>query len=66
VLVNNAGIALDGSAPSQSDLTAFKATYQTNVFGAFEVTQAMLPLLKRSPEPAAFSMMPEQSLGDFC
>ena len=49
VLVNNAGIALDFLPPSQADLAKFKATYETNVFGPFAVTRAMLPLLKRSP-----------------
>ena len=49
VLVNNAGVALDYLPPSQADLEKFKATYETNVFGPFVVTQAMLPLLKRSP-----------------
>ena len=56
VLVNNAGIVLDRSTPSQSDLKAFKATYETNVFGVFAVTQAMLPLLKRSPAARIVNM----------
>ena len=49
VLVNNAGVALDYLLPSQADLEKFKATYEINVFGPFAVTQAMLPLLRRSP-----------------
>ncbi|MDB6068484.1 MAG: hypothetical protein JWR26_4692 [Pedosphaera sp.] len=56
VLVNNAGIALDTSAPSQSDLKAIRATYETNVFGVFAVTQAMLPLLKRAPAARIVNM----------
>ena len=48
VLVNNAGIALEACAPSQTDLAKFKATYETNVFGPFVVLKAMLPLLKRA------------------
>ena len=51
VLVNNAGISLEfgqGTRPSELDLEALKATYETNVFGAFAVTKAMLPLLKKS------------------
>ena len=48
VLVNNAGISLEYVPPSQTDLANFKATYETNVFGPFVVTQAMLPLLKAS------------------
>jgi NAD(P)-dependent dehydrogenase (short-subunit alcohol dehydrogenase family) len=34
--------------PSQLDLKTLRATYETNVFGAFAVTRAMLPLLRRS------------------
>jgi len=49
VLVNNAGIALDGGGPASGlDLDTLRRTYDTNVFGVFGVTQAMLPLLKKS------------------
>ena len=48
VLVNNAGIALDRNPASQTDLVTLKTTYETNVFGPFVVTKAMLPLLKAS------------------
>ncbi len=48
VLVNNAGIALDGGPASGLDLDTLRRTYDTNVFGVFGVTQTMLPLLKKS------------------
>ena len=48
VLVNNAGIALDGGSASSIDLETLRRTYETNVFGVFSVTKAMLPLLKQS------------------
>ena len=48
VLVNNAGIALDRVPASEIDLDTLRRTYETNVFGVFAVTQAMLPLLKKS------------------
>ena len=51
VLVNNAGISHEfgqGTRPSQLDLGTLKATYETNVFGAFAVIKAMLPLLRKS------------------
>ncbi|GAA1959159.1 SDR family oxidoreductase [Kitasatospora viridis] len=61
VLVNNAGIALDGThAPDGSrslvpvdELTAdmVRETFETNVFGLVRVTHAFLPLLKRSAAP---------------
>ena len=48
ILVNNAGIAIDDAPPSQLDIEALRRTYDTNVFGVFAVTKAMLPLLKKS------------------
>ena len=65
VLVNNAGIAraqpagaaaagLDqirrSGAPSSAALADVRAVFETNVFGVIAVTQAMLPLLRKSPE----------------
>ena len=49
ILVNNAAIALDRVAPSQLDLGTLRETFETNVFGMFSVTTAMLPLLRKSP-----------------
>lgn len=50
VLINNAGVCLEGSLPpSQLELTVLRNTYETNVFGSFSVTKAMLPLIKKSP-----------------
>jgi len=48
VLVNNAGIALDNGPASALDLETMRRTYDTNVFGAVAVTQAFLPLLRKS------------------
>ncbi|SFB02872.1 NAD(P)-dependent dehydrogenase, short-chain alcohol dehydrogenase family [Cohnella sp. OV330] len=49
ILINNAGVSLDkGLPPSQLELTVLKNTYETNVFGMFSVTKAMLPLIKKS------------------
>jgi NAD(P)-dependent dehydrogenase (short-subunit alcohol dehydrogenase family) len=51
ILVNNAGIALQGSdgPPSVANLEAVQRIMQTNFLGALAVTQAMLPLLRKSP-----------------
>jgi NAD(P)-dependent dehydrogenase (short-subunit alcohol dehydrogenase family) len=58
VLVNNAGITGSGRAapqdavdqiPSSVDLEMVRAVFATNVFGVIAVTNAMLPLLRRSP-----------------
>ncbi len=49
VLINNAGIYPDGEASITNISRAqLVATFQTNTFGAIEVTQALLPLLRRS------------------
>lgn len=48
ILVNNAGILIDRVPPSQLDIETLRQTYETNVFGVFAVTKAMLPLLKKS------------------
>jgi NAD(P)-dependent dehydrogenase (short-subunit alcohol dehydrogenase family) len=50
ILVNNAGIAAIGKdgAPSVTDLDAVRTTIETNFIGALAVTQAMLPLLRKS------------------
>ncbi|MCE0536442.1 SDR family oxidoreductase [Kineosporia rhizophila] len=52
VLVNNAGI--NGGAfqlPSGTDLERFRRVIDTNVFGVMRVTNAFLPLLRRSAAP---------------
>jgi NAD(P)-dependent dehydrogenase (short-subunit alcohol dehydrogenase family) len=48
ILVNNAGIALDWYPGSQLTVEALQDTFETNVFGVFRVTKALLPLLKKS------------------
>lgn len=48
ILVNNAGVALDWVPASQLTVDALQKTFETNVFGVFRVTKAMLPLLKKS------------------
>jgi NAD(P)-dependent dehydrogenase (short-subunit alcohol dehydrogenase family) len=50
VLVNNAGISGDpaGQRPGQVDVDVVRAVLETNVLGVITVTEAMLPLLRRS------------------
>ena len=49
VLVNNAAIAYDTRAHgSDADLVAVHEAFETNLFGAWRVTQALLPLLRNS------------------
>ncbi|GJF31528.1 dehydrogenase [Kitasatospora sp. NE20-6] len=60
VLINNAGITGSGQVspedahdqvPSSVDLDMVRAVFDTNVFGVIAVTNAVLPLLRRSPAP---------------
>lgn len=52
VLVNNAAApARPGEAPSTADLDAARDAMEVNLFGAWRVTQALLPLLADSPAP---------------
>jgi NAD(P)-dependent dehydrogenase (short-subunit alcohol dehydrogenase family) len=55
VLVNNAGIMIDGKtnatgskSVTQADVETLRKTMETNVYGALRVTQALLPLMPRS------------------
>ena len=50
ILINNAGISGGRvSNPSDTALAFMRTIYDTNVFGVVAVTQAMLPLLRKSP-----------------
>lgn len=56
VLVNNAGIAGQTGPgwvqdPTTLDLDVVRTVVETNVYGVIRVTNAMLPLLRRSPSP---------------
>lgn len=54
VLVNNAGINLEGSAgekltpASQTSLDVYRQTFETNFFNLVALTQTLLPLVRRS------------------
>jgi NAD(P)-dependent dehydrogenase (short-subunit alcohol dehydrogenase family) len=56
ILVNNAGVNVDQSAreqgtptpPSRVRLEDLREIFETNVFGVFATTRAMLPLLRRA------------------
>jgi NAD(P)-dependent dehydrogenase (short-subunit alcohol dehydrogenase family) len=52
--VNNAGVSLEQApeirgVPSAVPVELVRQTFETNVFGVIAVTNAMLPLLRRSP-----------------
>ncbi len=53
VLVNNAGIGSDfGVAGVEPDFAAIQRALDTNFFGAYRLTIALLPLLRKSGQPA--------------
>jgi NAD(P)-dependent dehydrogenase (short-subunit alcohol dehydrogenase family) len=51
-LVNNAAASVDwAESASGADLGAARRVMETNLFGAWRLSQALLPLLRRSPSP---------------
>jgi NAD(P)-dependent dehydrogenase (short-subunit alcohol dehydrogenase family) len=50
ILINNAGVMIDDfqKKPSEQSLDVWRKTFDTNVFGLIETTDAFLPLLKKS------------------
>ncbi len=51
VLVNNAGVALDGRTAGVPLRRVFRDTFEVNVFGLACLTEAMVPLLAKSAHP---------------
>jgi NAD(P)-dependent dehydrogenase (short-subunit alcohol dehydrogenase family) len=51
ILINNAGVLLDGrqgNATSTTGISILRETFEVNFFGAVDLSQKMLPLLRRS------------------
>ncbi|MCT9079196.1 SDR family oxidoreductase [Streptomyces fulvoviolaceus] len=60
VIVNNAAILYDTWAQARTaDLDEVQRALDTNLFGAWRVTQALLPLLMRSPRPRVVNVSSE-------
>jgi NAD(P)-dependent dehydrogenase (short-subunit alcohol dehydrogenase family) len=51
VLVNNAGVYGEPTGASEYDLADAHEVFETNIFGPWRLTQAALPLLRRSDSP---------------
>ena len=48
ILVNNAGVSIDeGASGVEPDFDLIRASLETNLFGAWRVTAALLPLMRR-------------------
>jgi NAD(P)-dependent dehydrogenase (short-subunit alcohol dehydrogenase family) len=57
VLVNNAGVGTDfGVAGVEPDFDAIQAALETNFFGAYRLSVALLPLLRASDHPRIVSV----------
>jgi NAD(P)-dependent dehydrogenase (short-subunit alcohol dehydrogenase family) len=57
VLVNNAGITGgQANAPGSADVDVIREVFDTNVFGVIAVTEAFLPLLRKSAHPRIVNM----------
>ena len=63
VLVNNAGIAGGRSKPDEVTADEMRRVFETNVFGIVRVTQAFLPLLRKSETPVIVNV--SSGLGSF-
>ena len=60
VVVNNAAILYDTWARAVSaDLAQVREAMETNLYGAWRLTQALLPLLRRSPHPRVVNVSSE-------
>jgi NAD(P)-dependent dehydrogenase (short-subunit alcohol dehydrogenase family) len=60
ILVNNAAIHYDTWQHAvDADLTVVREALETNLLGAWQLTQRMLPLLRRSPHPRIVNVSSE-------
>jgi NAD(P)-dependent dehydrogenase (short-subunit alcohol dehydrogenase family) len=63
ILINNAGMLGDVTAPEDMTVEQVRAVYETNVFGVVRVTNAFLPLLRRAAAPSVVNVT--SGLGSF-
>ncbi|GAA3499893.1 SDR family NAD(P)-dependent oxidoreductase [Streptomyces prasinosporus] len=63
VLVNNAGILGEVTAPEDLTADLIRHVYETNVFGLVRVTHAFLPLLRKATAPSVVNVT--SGLGSF-
>lgn len=63
VLVNNAGVLGEVTAPEDLTADQIRHVYETNVFGLVRVTHAFLPLLRKAAAPSVVNVT--SGLGSF-
>lgn len=63
ILINNAGILGEVTAPEDMAADQIRHVYETNVFGLVRVTHAFLPLLRKAAAPSVVNVT--SGLGSF-
>lgn len=63
ILINNAGILGEVTAPEDMTADQIRHVYETNVFGLVRVTHAFLPLLRKAAAPSVVNVT--SGLGSF-
>ncbi|GAB3605096.1 SDR family NAD(P)-dependent oxidoreductase [Conyzicola nivalis] len=63
ILINNAGILGNVTAPEDMTVDQLRAVYETNVFGVVRVTNAFLPVLRQAATPSVINVT--SGLGSF-
>ncbi|GAA2248638.1 short-chain dehydrogenase [Streptomyces ruber] len=63
ILINNAGILGEVTAPEDMTADQIRHVYETNVFGLVRVTHAFLPLLRKATAPSVVNVT--SGLGSF-
>jgi NAD(P)-dependent dehydrogenase (short-subunit alcohol dehydrogenase family) len=56
ILINNAGILGDVTAPEDMTVDQLRTVYETNVFGVVRVTNAFLPVLRQAATPSVINV----------
>lgn len=65
ILVNNAGIANACSSTAENALVIARSEMETNYFGPLQITQALLPLLKKSAEAVIINISSIAGISNF-
>lgn len=65
ILVNNAGIANACSSLSDDALEIARTEMETNYFGPLQITRALLPVLKKSPEAVIINISSIAGISNF-
>ncbi|MFC9289838.1 SDR family NAD(P)-dependent oxidoreductase [Streptomyces sp. NPDC057052] len=63
LLINNAGILGEITAPEDLTADLVRRVYETNLFGLVRVTHAFLPLLRKATAPSVINIV--GGLGSF-